>query len=54
MPGNITGTRNKAGTIMTTINESLSSFDADEYAEDLNSYFGENPFKKLYNNDQLT
>jgi hypothetical protein len=48
MLGNITETKNKTGGIMTTVNEQLSSFDNDEYAEDLNDYFGDNPYKKLY------
>lgn len=42
------GTRNKAGTIMTTVNEPLSG--AEEFVEDLNTYFEDNPNKKLYKN----
>lgn len=45
---NIMERKNKAGTIMTTINEPVSG--ADEYVEDLSDYFGDNPNKNLYNN----
>lgn len=50
MLGNITATRSKIGKIynMETTFESLSGVGGDEYAEDLNDYFGENPFKGLY------
>ena len=33
---------------MSTLSDSLSSIVDGEYAEDLNDYFGENPFKRLY------
>lgn len=39
---------------MNTSSQPLSSIIDDEYAEDLNSYFGENPYKGLYKGDQLT
>jgi hypothetical protein len=35
---------------MSTTIEPLSSIVDDEYAEDLNSYFGDNPNKGLYGN----
>lgn len=50
MLGNTMATRSKIGKIynMSTTSEPVSSIQGDLYAEDLNDYFSDNPFKSLY------